>query len=282
VLVLGRFDGPCLHIHPARLSPAHFRVSCMVWLCLFPAHCLISDEFIRRTHPWTSSYSCVAPGARAASSPAFVYVVVEGHTYAGHASEVRILLIYASSAAPIVIMLSFPSRVHSIRSGAAPQTILTLWDLPRIAHGRAACVANPLYSVCEDGCGSCACHTGSVGPDPSLCGTRGLHRAVRGCLVYGVRVAAETPTQPLFSWATSAQRDTLHAVTHARLCTCMRCVSPVNRGCRRRAAMILPSMAPSRSHPDVSVSYPRGHRDPHPILPAGASSKLRSEERAVW
>jgi hypothetical protein len=41
-------------------------------------------------------------------------------------------------------------------------------------------------------------------------------------------------------------------------------------------------MAPSRSHPDVSVYDPRGHRDQHPTLPAGTSTKLRSEACAVW
>ncbi|KAF8193040.1 hypothetical protein BJ912DRAFT_1041242 [Pholiota molesta] len=118
-----------------------------------------------RTHTWMSAYSCIAPGARAAPSPAFVCVVVEGHTYAGHTSE-------------------YPQRRRSanhpnaLGSSTYSARTCSLW-------------ANPLYSVCEDGCGSCACHTGSVGPDQSLAGIGRLHRAT---CQYPIHAAIETPT----------------------------------------------------------------------------------------
>jgi hypothetical protein len=73
------------------------------------------------------------------------------------------------------------------------------------------------------------------GPRPKhIFETKGIDPILCGCLPHGVRVAEETPAQPLFSRANFAQWDTLHAVTHARLHTYMRCVcQPADRGWQR-------------------------------------------------
>jgi hypothetical protein len=199
----------------------------MVRRYLFSDHCAIADDLIRtntHTRKFALSAAVVLLDRTRCSSWHFhpsSGQSLRGHPYTGRAIEVRVLLLMCASSPPpshhhhVIVSHPHPPYPHQCH----PHAILPLRDLcTRAAHGRVVHRPVParvhLYSLwsrwmataCAPAC--VACHTPPVGLDPSVSGTARSHPAVRGCPVHGVRVAAQTPSHPLFLSADSAQQDT--------------------------------------------------------------------------
>ncbi|KAF8184734.1 hypothetical protein BJ912DRAFT_1144510 [Pholiota molesta] len=125
----------------------------------------------------------------------FLGKVLDHHRYPGHTFEPY------SHHHPVIVPVPPPQYPQQRQD---PQAILTLWVYHAQSTDAQPVGQSIVFYACrirvcawKDGCGPCACPTGSVVPDPgdAYLGPRGITPRCVGVQFMG---CAETPAQPLF------------------------------------------------------------------------------------